>query len=93
MIIYEPSKTDFWKARSFPAVGILSKVLGIDAFEQTEVFVNLDAFFEIVSHLFAFGNLVWSQQSIVVQALDEGPFVGQAGQLLVGLIFGIVTLY
>ena len=68
-------------------------MLRIDAFQEPKILVNLDALVKVVGHLFALGDLVGSQQSVVVETLSVGPLVGEAGQFLVGLIVMMLTLY
>jgi hypothetical protein len=93
MIVLSKSESDVPKAGSFSAVGVFSEVFRVDALQHSEVFVNFDALAEKVSHLGAFGYLVGAQQSVVIQTLHVGAFVGEAGQLLVGLSVKRLTLY
>lgn len=93
VILIAESETDVCKARSLSAVGILSKVLWVDTLQHTEIFVNFDAFVEVVGHLGALRHLVRSQQSVIVQTLHVSAFIGQTGKFLVGLDWDRVTLY
>lgn len=81
------------KSGSLSAVGILSKVLGIDTFQQSKVFVNSDTLVEIMGHLFALWYLVGSQQSVVIQTLSIGSFIRQTRQFLVSLLYKLYTRY
>ena len=63
----------------------LSEVLWVPLLQHTEVFVNTDAFIEVLGHLTAFRHFSSTSQSVVVDALQEGSLVGQAGELIVGL--------
>ena len=76
-----------------PAVLILSEMFGIPPLEGAEVFIDLDAFLEVEGHLVALRDLVGTLHSVVVETLGEGAFVGEAGELVVGLGGGGGTLY
>lgn len=76
-----------------PAVLVLCEVFGVPPLEGAEVFIDLEALVIVFGHLQALGNLVGSLGSVVVEALDEGAFVGEAGELGVGLHGTQSTLY
>ena len=63
------------KTGSLSAIGVLRKVLGIDTFQKSKIFVNLDTLIEIMGHLFALWYLVGSQQSVVIQTLSIGSLI------------------
>ena len=76
-----------------PAVLTFSEMLGVPPLEGAEVFIDIDAFLEVEGHLVALRDLVGALDAVVVEALDEGAFVGEAGELVVGLGGGGGTLY
>ena len=79
------SQPDIFERVTATTVLALSEVLWVPLLQHTEVFVNTDAFIEILGHLTAFRHFSGTSQSVVVDALQEGSLVGQAGELIVGL--------
>lgn len=87
------SESNVCKIWSFSTVLIFSEVFRVDALQNSKILVYLYTLVEVMGHLFAFWDLVGTQKSIVIEALHVGSFVWQAGELLVGLIAIIYTLY
>ena len=76
-----------------PAVLVLCEVLGVPSLEGAEVFIDLEALVVVFGNLQALGHLVGSLCSVVVEALDEGAFVRETGELVVSLHKTESTLY
>lgn len=94
MVVYgATSEADVLETGAFAGVVALCEVFGVDAFEESEVLIDVDALLQVVGHLGALGHLQGSVDAVVVEALGEGAFVGQAGQFLVGLGGGSGTRY
>lgn len=54
-------------------------MLRVDPLQKSKILVYLDAFVEVMGHLFAFRDLIGSQKSVVIEALRIGSLVWQAG--------------
>jgi hypothetical protein len=80
------SKSEVLETGLFPGILVFCEVFWVPAFEQSEIFIDLDALTEVIGHLSTLGNLIGSLDAVVVDALNVGAFVGEAGQLLIGLI-------
>lgn len=80
------SEANVREVGSFPAVFVLGEVLGVPSLHQSEVFIDGEAVTQEFAHLEALWYLVSSLDAIVINALDKGAFVGEAGELVVGLI-------
>lgn len=93
MIVCLISISDILQTGSLSAVSILSEVLRVDTLQKSKIFVYLDAFAEIMGHLLAFGYLVGSQKSIVIQTLHVSSLIRETRQLLIGLGYEKHTLY
>ena len=78
---------------SLSAVLTLSKVLRVHLFHLTKVCIDFDALIEIPGHLLAFGYFIGTTHSVVVEAMNQGAFVHQAWESLIGLYYVIRTLY
>jgi len=63
----------------------LGEMLGVPFLEGGEVLVDGEALVEVDGHLLAFGHLVGALHSVVIEALGQSAFVGQARELVVGL--------
>jgi hypothetical protein len=79
------SEADVGQAGSFSAVFALSEVFRVDPLQHSEVFVYLQAFPEKLVHLHAFRDLQGALVAIVIVALNEGAFVGETWEFVVGL--------
>jgi hypothetical protein len=71
---------------SVSAVLTLGKVLRVPSFQCTEVTVDFEALIEVEGHLLALGDLVGSIDSIIIDAVGEGSFVGETGELIMSLL-------
>lgn len=79
------SQSDVFEVGSFSAVFVFSEVFRIPSFDRSEVFIDCDAFIEVLCHLEALGYLVSSVHTVVIQTLDQGSFVRKARELVVSL--------
>jgi hypothetical protein len=84
-VIFVGSKSDVVEVGLVPAVLALSKAFGVPPLESAEVLVEGDALVEVLEKLVALGHLDGALDAVGVEALREGPLVGQAGQLVIGL--------
>lgn len=81
------------KIRPLSAVLTLSEAFGIPFLQSAEVFIDFDAFIEIILKLFALGNFISASYSVVIEALGKGSFVWEAGEFIVGLFEMSFTRY
>jgi hypothetical protein len=81
------------KVRPLSAVLTLSKAFGVPLLQGAEVFIDFDAFVEIILELFALGNFIGASDSVVIKALGKCSFVWEAGQFIVGLFRMNFTRY
>lgn len=68
-------------------------MLGVDPLQQSEVFVDLQAFLEKPIDLNALRHLKGTLVAVVIVALSESAFVGEAWEFVVGLDRFMGTLY
>lgn len=87
------SQADVFEIGLFPAVLAFCEVFRVQAFQESEVFIDGDALFEILFHLHAFGHPPAVVDPVVIVALYEGAFVGEAGEFVVGLFGDRGTRY
>jgi hypothetical protein len=67
------------KVGSFSAVFTLSEALRVPLLQCPEVFIDFDAFIEVILELFALRNLIGTSDSVVIKALGKCSLVWEAG--------------
>ena len=81
------------EVRPISAVFTLSEALRIPFFQCAKVFIDFDAFVEVILELFALRHFIGASDSVVIKALGKCSFVWEAGQFIVGLFRMNFTRY
>ena len=77
----------------FSAVLAFSEVFRVPFLQGAEVTVNFETLVPHDAHLPALWNLEGTLNSVIIEALDEGFFVWETGEFVVGLSWERNTLY
>jgi hypothetical protein len=78
---------------SVSAVFTLSEALRIPFLQCAKVFIDFDAFLEVILELFALRHFVGASDSVVIKALGECSLIWKTGKLIIGLSKINFTLY
>lgn len=93
IIVMKRSKADVFEVWLLPAVLTLCEMFRVQTFHGAEIFIDGQTLLEVLFHLHAFRNPLACINSIVIIALKQSTFVGQARELVVCLIHKRSTRY